>query len=115
MCIRATYKILGVTLVGDTITAPNGIRHYNFTGTYDNDNNLYTVAGKQVGDENGSGQFGHMQMKGTYCKTYANDTILENHPSLNDGQDNYIWVDDQMLEVPSNTEYGQKGLRCWFT
>lgn len=109
------YKILGVTLVGDTITAPNGIRHYNFTGTYDNDNNLYTVAGKQVGDENGSGQFGHMQMKGTYCKTYANDTILENHPSLNDGQDNYIWVDDQMLEVPSNTEYGQKGLRCWFT
>ncbi len=107
------YTILGVTLDGPKVMGGNEFEHYNFTAMTDYyTDNVYVKSAEGVsGDSRGT-----MVMKGTYCKTYEGNNILDGRPSLNfiGSQCAYVMVDKTMRRLPQGKPYGTKGLRCWF-
>lgn len=56
---------------------------------------------------------GDLTCYGTLTKTYDEDNgvIL---PGRDDLSDDYVMRGGQIVQVPSNKEYGLKGFRCWF-
>ena len=58
-----------------------------------------------------SAQEGDLTCYGTLAKTYDENGILDGRDHLSGA---YVMRDGQIVQVPSNKEYGLKGFRCWF-
>ena len=58
-----------------------------------------------------SAQEGDLTCYGTLAKTYDENGILDGRDHLSGA---YVMRNGQIVQVPSNKEYGLKGFRCWF-
>lgn len=58
-----------------------------------------------------SAQEGELTCYGTLAKTYNENGILNGRDHLSGA---YVMRGGQIVQVPSNKEYGLKGFRCWF-
>lgn len=58
-----------------------------------------------------SAQEGDLTCYGTLAKTYDENGILDGRDHLSGA---YVMRGGQIVQVPSNKEYGLKGFRCWF-
>ncbi len=58
-----------------------------------------------------SAQEGDLTCYGTLAKTYDENGILPGRDHLSGA---YVMRNGQIVQVPSNKEYGLKGFRCWF-
>lgn len=58
-----------------------------------------------------SAQEGELTCYGTLAKTYDENGILDGRDHLSGA---YVMRGGQIVQVPSNKEYGLKGFRCWF-
>lgn len=58
-----------------------------------------------------SAQEGELTCYGTLAKTYNENGILDGRDHLSGA---YVMRNGQIVQVPSNKEYGLKGFRCWF-
>lgn len=58
-----------------------------------------------------SAQEGDLTCYGTLAKTYNENGILYGRDHLSGA---YVMRNGQIVQVPSNKEYGLKGFRCWF-
>lgn len=58
-----------------------------------------------------SAQEGELTCYGTLAKTYNENGILEGRDHLSGA---YVMRGGNIVQVPSNKEYGLKGFRCWF-
>lgn len=58
-----------------------------------------------------SAQEGDLTCYGTLAKTYDENGILPGRDNLRGA---YVMRNGQIVQVPSNKEYGLKGFRCWF-
>lgn len=58
-----------------------------------------------------SAQEGELTCYGTLAKTYNENSILDGRDHLSGA---YVMRNGQIVQVPSNKEYGLKGFRCWF-
>lgn len=58
-----------------------------------------------------SAQEGELTCYGTLAKTYNENGILDGRDHLSGA---YVMRGGQIVQVPSNKEYGLKGFRCWF-
>lgn len=58
-----------------------------------------------------SAQEGELTCYGTLAKTYDENGILDGRDHLSGA---YVMRNGQIVQVPSNKEYGLKGFRCWF-
>ena len=107
------YTILGVTLDGPKAKGANEFEHYDFTNPSNyGGGEVYVQSAKGVsGDSRGT-----MVMKGTYCKTYKGNQIIDGRPSLNftGTKCAYVMSNTAMRRLPQGKPYGTKGLRCWF-
>lgn len=99
------------------------IKHLNFNeedktnydaGAYDKIN-WDNVSWKSQTSFSASADEGELTCYGTLAKTYKDDNgkgvILPGRDPLNGA---YVMRGGQIVQVPSNKEYGLKGFRCWF-
>lgn len=96
-----------------SLTIPAG--HYDITmvtldrdklATYLNTENWISQTNFSVNAEEGD-----LTCYGTLAKTYDENGILDGRDHLSGA---YVMRNGQIVQVPSNKEYGLKGFRCWF-